>query len=76
MGLASTPATGANGTLVSTTSTTWEFRWNLHESGKFYVGSMYNASIQPSVPFENKKKIGKWRYRWKRRFLCGIFIEG
>jgi hypothetical protein len=27
-----------------------EFRWNLHESGKFSVDSMYKALVQPSRP--------------------------
>jgi hypothetical protein len=26
-----------------------EFRWNLHENGKFLVASMYNALILPDV---------------------------
>jgi hypothetical protein len=29
-----------------------EFHWNLHENGKFSVASMYNALIQPDIPFD------------------------
>jgi AMMECR1 domain-containing protein len=29
-----------------------EFRWNLHENGKFSVASMYNALILPDVPID------------------------
>jgi hypothetical protein len=29
-----------------------EFRWNLHEKGKFSVASMYNALILPDVPID------------------------
>jgi hypothetical protein len=31
-----------------------EFWWNLHESAKFFVHSMYKALIQPAVD-KNKK---------------------
>jgi hypothetical protein len=29
-----------------------EFRWNLHKNGKFSVGFMYNALIQPDIPID------------------------
>jgi hypothetical protein len=29
-----------------------EFRWNLHDNGKFSVASMYNALILPDVPID------------------------
>jgi hypothetical protein len=29
-----------------------EFRRNLHENGKFSVAFMYNALIQPDIPFD------------------------
>jgi hypothetical protein len=29
-----------------------EFRWNLHENGKFSVASMYNALILSDVPID------------------------
>jgi hypothetical protein len=29
-----------------------EFRWNLHENGKFSVAFMYNALIQPDLPID------------------------
>jgi hypothetical protein len=50
-----------------------EFRWNLHESGKFLVVSMYNALILPDAPIDsisNNKvrnlKIPLWIkvFRW------------
>jgi hypothetical protein len=28
------------------------FHWNLHENGKFSVGSMYRALIQPDIPID------------------------
>jgi hypothetical protein len=27
-------------------------RWSLHENGKFSVGSMYSALIQPDIPID------------------------
>jgi hypothetical protein len=30
-----------------------EFRWNLHENGKFLVASMYNVLILPDVPIDS-----------------------
>jgi hypothetical protein len=30
-----------------------EFRWNLHENGKFSLASMYNALILPDVPIDS-----------------------
>ena len=41
--------------LVQLTQGTDEFRWNLHESGKFYVDSMYRAIVQSNVPVDNNK---------------------
>jgi hypothetical protein len=35
-----------------------EIRWNLKESGKFYVDSMYNTMIQSGTPIDNNKKCG------------------
>jgi hypothetical protein len=29
-----------------------EFRWNLHENGKFSVASMYNALILSNMPID------------------------
>jgi hypothetical protein len=34
-----------------------EFRWNLHENGKFSVASMYNAMIVSDLPVLDNKKI-------------------
>jgi hypothetical protein len=30
-----------------------EFRWNVHENGKFSVAFMYNALILPNVPIDS-----------------------
>ena len=46
---------------VNLTQGTDEFRWNLHNSGKFSVDSMYTALIQPDMPVDNNKKI--WRMK-------------
>lgn len=37
-----------------------EFHWNLHESGKFSVDSMYKGLVQPDVPVDNNKT---WRMK-------------
>jgi hypothetical protein len=34
-----------------------EFRWNLHQNGKFSVGSMYNAMTVSDLPVLDNKKI-------------------
>jgi hypothetical protein len=38
-----------------------EFRWNLHENGKFSVAFMYNALIQPDLPIDkiSNNKVSK-----------------
>jgi hypothetical protein len=38
-----------------------EFRWNLHESGKFSVVSMYNALILPDVPIDSVSNNKLWK---------------
>jgi hypothetical protein len=40
--------------LVQLMQGTHKFRWNLHESGKFSVGSMYRALILPTVLVDKK----------------------
>jgi hypothetical protein len=40
-----------------------EFRWNLHENGKFSVGSMYNALIQPDIPFDKVSNNRLWKLK-------------
>jgi hypothetical protein len=52
-----------------------EFRWNLHESGNFCVGSMYTTPIQPEVPIFNKNMSWKMKILLKLRFSHGIFVE-
>jgi hypothetical protein len=34
-----------------------EFQWNLHQSGKFSVDSLYKASFQSDMPVDNNKKL-------------------
>ena len=34
-----------------------EFRWNLHENGKFSVDSMYRALVHSEVLVDNKKNL-------------------
>jgi hypothetical protein len=34
-----------------------QFRWNLNESGKFLMDSMYKDLIQPDILVDNNKKI-------------------
>jgi hypothetical protein len=40
-----------------------EFRWNLHENGKFLVASMYNALIQSDLPIDkiSNNRLQKWK---------------
>jgi AMMECR1 domain-containing protein len=35
------------------------FQWNLHESGKFLMASMFNALILPDVPAMTIRKFGR-----------------
>jgi hypothetical protein len=40
-----------------------EFRWNLHENGKFSVASIYNALILPNVPIDKISNIKLWKLK-------------
>jgi hypothetical protein len=40
-----------------------EFRWNLHENGKFSVDSMYNALILPNVPIDKSSNNKLWKLK-------------
>jgi hypothetical protein len=40
-----------------------EFRWNLHETGKFSVASMYNALILPDVPIDKISSNKLWKLK-------------
>jgi hypothetical protein len=40
-----------------------EFRWNLHENGKFSVASMYNALIQLDIPFDKVSNNRLWKLK-------------
>jgi hypothetical protein len=39
------------------------FHWNLHENGKFSVGSMYNALIQPNIPIDKADNDKIWKLK-------------
>jgi hypothetical protein len=47
-----------------------EFRWNLHENGKFSVASMYNAMIVSDLPVLDNKKI--WKMKISLNFFCMV----
>jgi hypothetical protein len=40
-----------------------EFRWNLHENGKFSVASMYNALVLPDVPIDKISNDKIWKLK-------------
>jgi hypothetical protein len=40
-----------------------EFRWNLHENGKFSVAYMYNALILPDVPIDKISNDKLWKLK-------------
>lgn len=52
------------------------FRWNLHESGKFSVESMYRALIQSDVPVDNNKKIWKMKIPLKKKIFAWYLLRG
>jgi hypothetical protein len=53
-----------------------EFRWNLHENGKFLVASMYNALILTHVPIDKVSNDKLWKLKLPLRikvfgwYLC------
>jgi hypothetical protein len=54
-----------------------EFRWNLHENGKFSVASMYNALIQPDIPFDKVSNNRLWKLKIPLRitYLDGTYVN-
>jgi hypothetical protein len=40
-----------------------EFRWNLHEDGKFSVRSMYNSLIHPDIPIDKHSNNKLWKLK-------------
>jgi hypothetical protein len=38
-------------------------RWNLNENGNFFVASMYNALIQPEIPFDKGSNNRLWKLK-------------
>jgi hypothetical protein len=40
-----------------------EFRWNLHENGKFSVAFIYNALILPHVPIDKVSNDKLWKLK-------------
>jgi hypothetical protein len=53
-----------------------EFRWNLHENGKFSIAFMYNAMIMSDLPVLDNNKIYKLKIPFKNNFLHGIYVGG
>ena len=50
-----------------------EFRWNLHENGKFSVDSMYKALLHSEIPtYENNKNIWKMKVPLKVKIFCMV----
>jgi hypothetical protein len=60
-------------TLVQLTQGTDEFQRSLHESGKFFVDSMYKASIYSNTVDDNKKWKIKKPLKTKKS-LCDISV--
>jgi hypothetical protein len=53
-----------------------EFRWNLHENGKLSVASMYNALIQPDIPFDKVINNRLWKLKIPLRIkLFGWYLR-
>jgi hypothetical protein len=46
--------------MVQLTPGTGDFHWNVHESGKFSVGSIDSDLTQPDLPVVNNF-FGKWQ---------------
>jgi hypothetical protein len=53
-----------------------EFQWNLHESGKLLVASMYNTLILSDLPVPDNKKIWKMKIPLKHKKMHGIYVGG
>jgi hypothetical protein len=53
-----------------------EFRWNLHENGKFSVASMYNALILSDLLVYDNKKIWKMKIPLKNNFFAWYLRRG
>ena len=53
-----------------------EFRWNLHESGKFFVDSLYRALVQPDVSVDDNKKIWKMKIPVKTKIFAWYLRRG
>jgi hypothetical protein len=52
-----------------------EFRWNLHENGKFSVASMHNAMIVSHLPVLDNKKIWMMKIPLKNIFFCMVSLS-
>jgi hypothetical protein len=52
------------------------FQWNLHESGKFSMASMFNALILPDVPVYDNKKIWKIKIPLKNKVFAWYLHRG
>jgi hypothetical protein len=53
-----------------------EFRWNLHENGKFSVASMYNALIQPDMSIDKISHNKLWKLKISLRIkILGWYLR-
>jgi hypothetical protein len=53
-----------------------ELEWNLNESDKFSVDSMYRVLVLPDESVLNNKKIWKMKIPLRPRLLRSIYVEG
>ena len=53
-----------------------EFKWNLLESRKFTVNSLYRALIQPDIPVDDNSKIWKMKIPLKTKIFAWYLRKG
>src|SRR6266540_837694 len=53
-----------------------EFRWTLHENGKFLVDSMYRALVHSDVPADSNKQIWKMKMPLKTKKFAWYLRKG
>jgi hypothetical protein len=62
--------------MVQLAQGTDDFRWNLHEDGKFSVDSMYKALVHSEVPVDNNNKIWKLKVPLKTKIFAWYLRKG
>jgi hypothetical protein len=62
--------------LVQLTQGLDKFRWTLHDSSKFSMGSMYRDLIQPEVPIDNNGQISNMKIPLKTKAFCMVSSSG